>query len=132
MRVMESDRTAGSVSAAIEGQVMTKIDSLLKNDANSDEEINTDKVRKTAAALLKTEVGPDKIRGIMLQVYRETYTQEEVDALIAFYSSPVGASVIKKVALVDEKSRKLVQAETIAVFEKIVAAVRGFSPKRKR
>ena len=38
----------------------------------------------------------DELRRIQYDAMRKTYTQEEVDAMIAFYGTPIGQSVLRK------------------------------------
>lgn len=42
--------------------------------------------------------GWDALKPSMVKVYKELYTQEEVDAMIEFYQTPVGRSIISKQA----------------------------------
>lgn len=37
-----------------------------------------------------------EMKAVVRQALRETYTQEEVDALVAFYASPAGQSLLRK------------------------------------
>jgi hypothetical protein len=50
------------------------------------------RIEEAEAALLSWE----KLEPLYLKIYRETFTQAEVDGMITFYSSPVGQAVVRK------------------------------------
>ncbi|HEY1092118.1 MAG TPA: DUF2059 domain-containing protein [Burkholderiaceae bacterium] len=83
-------------------------------------------------AVLREELAPAKMRALQVQVYQEVFTQEEVEALTAFYRSPTGAAMINKMPLVMQRSMALMQqrmqpvmqrmqAETMEALEKLKA-----------
>lgn len=50
-----------------------------------------------------------QIKGDLRKVYIETLTQEEVSGMTTFYQSPVGASVLKKMPVLMQKSMEASQ-----------------------
>jgi len=60
--------------------------------------------------LAKARLNWESLRPIYIQVYKEVFTQEEIDGLIAFYRSPAGVAYVNKVPLVMKKSIEVVQA----------------------
>lgn len=50
------------------------------------------------------ELSWDKISPMYLNVYRTTFTQKEINDMIAFYKSPTGQAVIEKLPLVMQQS----------------------------
>jgi uncharacterized protein len=66
---------------------------------------------------MREELSWRKLRPVVAQVYRETYTQEEVDGLLAFFRSPAGISYTRKTPVVLQKTSALVQ-EHIAPLAK--------------
>ncbi len=65
---------------------------------------------------IKDELSLAKTKDIYVQVYRETFTQDEINSIIAFYSSPAGKAMVEKVPVAMQK----VQAMT-EEFEKEMA-----------
>ncbi len=66
---------------------------------------------------MREELSWRKLRPVVAQVYRETFTQEEIDGLLAFFTSPAGIAYTEKTPVVLQKTLTLVQ-ERIAPFEK--------------
>ena len=46
-------------------------------------------------------------------IYRELFTQEEINSLIDFYQSPAGQAMVKKMPLIQNK--------TVQIYQKILA-----------
>jgi uncharacterized protein len=71
------------------------------------------------AQVLREEMTWDKMRPIYVQIYQESFTQEEVDGLIAFYESPAGVAFVEKMPVVMQKSMSIMQSRMAPMIEKI-------------
>ena len=76
------------------------------------------------SALVRSEFTWDKLKPQYIQVYQETFTQEEVDGLIAFYASPAGQAFIAKMPTAMQKSMALVQLQMKTLMPKMQAVIR--------
>lgn len=68
-----------------------------------------DAMAKKFADAMREELTWDKLRPIYINIYQESLTQEEVDGLIAFYRSPAGDAMVKKLPLIAQKTMGAVQ-----------------------
>lgn len=59
----------------------------------------------------------ENLKGDYLRLYRETYTQEEVDAQIAFYETPLGQSIVAKGPAVGAKSSAIMQGRYLPLIQ---------------
>ena len=66
--------------------------------------------RKKFTTTVNEELSFAKVKDIYQQAYRETFTQEEVSAIIAFYKSPAGTAVVEKYPVAMQKANGLMQA----------------------
>jgi len=82
-----------------------------------------DTVPQRFAALMRTEMSWDKLKPQYVQLYAETFDQQEVDGLIAFYSTPAGRAYIEKMPLVAQKSLAISQGLMQSVMPKMIAVV---------
>ena len=48
------------------------------------------------ARVMREEMTWDKLRPLYVQIYQESFTQEEIDGLIVFYESPAGVAFVEK------------------------------------
>lgn len=61
-------------------------------------------------AVVRAEFAWDNLRPQLVQIYRETFDQEEIDALVAFYTSPAGQAFINKMPVIVQKSMAISQS----------------------
>ena len=74
---------------------------------------NNDVVFKQYIAQLTKSVSEDikwkKIEPDFVKLYDEEYTEKEIKAMLQFYKSPEGQSILKKTSVITEKSTPIVQ-----------------------
>ena len=86
---------------AVPAQVMSSMDvyiqqALQGKAAAPRQQQAIDSMKKKMADLFTTELSYDKMMSMWLPVYRETFSDEEVAGMIAFYKTPAGQAVIHK------------------------------------
>jgi hypothetical protein len=69
--------------------------------------------------VIREEMGWPAMKPSYIRIYQETFEQEEVDGLIAFYESPVGQSMITKMPLVVQRSMALAQDKVRALMPRM-------------
>lgn len=82
----------------------------------------TEIMGKSRARMVETLTGMlswDVMEPVFLKVYAETFTQKEIDAMTAFYSSPTGHSVIEKMPLVMQNSMVAMKKQMDSVLPRI-------------
>jgi hypothetical protein len=72
-------------------------------------------------ALMKEELSWSKYEPIFIQIYSESFTQEEIDGIIAFYRTPGGQALVKKMPVVMQKTMQMVQQQMGPLMPKIQA-----------
>jgi len=75
-------------------------------------------------AVMREEMSWEKMRPTYVQIYKEVFTHEEIDGMVAFYKTPAGAATIDKMPLVMQRSMQLTQARMAPMMVKIEAAMR--------
>ena len=74
--------------------------------------------------IMKEELSWDRFKDTYARIYSETFTQEEVDGLLAFYRSPAGQAMIDKMPLVMQKSMALTQERMGPLVQRLQAALK--------
>lgn len=77
-------------------------------------------------AAMKEELSFSKVKEIYMQAYRETFTQEEVNGIIAFYRSPAGKAIVEKNPGVMQKANALMQSRITPTTQKLQAMQEEF------
>jgi len=75
------------------------------------------------AALMREEMAWEKLKPLYVQVYAESFDQEEIDALLVFYRSPAGQALIGKMPVVMQKSMALVQGQMQSFLPRMQKAI---------
>jgi uncharacterized protein len=68
---------------------------------------------------------------IMVESYRDTFTQQEVDALLRFYRTPIGKSVAEKLPVASQQSMQLIQQRIREIMPKIQEIARDSAARIK-
>ncbi|MEJ6022230.1 DUF2059 domain-containing protein [Ramlibacter sp. PS4R-6] len=69
--------------------------------------------------LMKDEYGWASMKPDFVRIYQETFEQEEVEAMIAFYQSPAGRSLLAKMPLIIQRSAALSQQRMVTLMPRM-------------
>jgi hypothetical protein len=78
------------------------------------------------SATIKEELAFAKVKDVYLQSLRESFTQDEVNGINAFYSSPAGKAMIEKLPVATRKTQDLLQARMGPMIMKIKTMQQDF------
>lgn len=82
------------------------------------------RLRQRIMAEIRQEMSWDKLKGISVQVYTESFSEEEIQGLIAFYEGPAGQAFLDKMPLVMQKSMALTQQRMGPMMERMMQIAR--------
>ncbi len=92
-------------------------------DPTPEEQRMLESMARAVSDVLREEMTWAKLKPLMQEVYRESYTQEEVDGQIAFYRSPVGRSVAAKMPATMQRSMAVNQQFMLPIMPRMMQAV---------
>jgi hypothetical protein len=96
---------------------------LARDDLSQAQRRILEEAPKRVSDLVRQEMSWAKYEPDMLAIYRDNFTQAEVDELIAFYQSPVGRSFASKSPQIAQRSIAMVQVRIQQVMPKMQALV---------
>lgn len=70
-------------------------------------------------ALLRQQLQWENFEPMMIRVYQNTFSQKDVDGMIAFYKTPTGQAVIAKMPLVVQQTMQTMQQRTASLLPQI-------------
>ncbi|HUO18828.1 MAG TPA: DUF2059 domain-containing protein [Steroidobacteraceae bacterium] len=79
-----------------------------------------DQYRAKIVAIVRDALNWSTVEPMLVQAYQSTFTQEEVNAMLRFYDSPVGQSVGAKLPAVNQQMAQLTQQRMQEIIPKIV------------
>jgi hypothetical protein len=120
LEVSKAGKLMDSVWAQMDGFMKTSMQQVTKGKPlSAAEQAIMDKQQTKMIAIMKDELSWAKIKDGFVQVYRETFSQEEVDGIIAFYKSPAGQAFIDKQPALMKNTMTLMQQRMGPIMQKI-------------
>lgn len=86
---------------------------------NAKEQAIFDDTRTKLAALFKKEIAWSSMEPIYRKAYRESFNQEEIDGMIAFYQTPIGQAVARKQPAVAQVTMAAMQQKMAALAPQV-------------
>lgn len=74
--------------------------------------------------ILHKELGWESMQPIIVQIYQKSLNQDEVNGMIAFYKTPTGQAVIKKMPLIMQNTMSLMQQKMPHMVQEIQQAAK--------
>lgn len=106
----------------VKDQMMEQIKSQLHTlypEATPEQSAVIDQMMLEMMNLLSKEFSWDALEQSVMGLYRKFYTQAEVNAMIRFYNSPEGQSIVKKMPEFTREIVNMIQQRTIALMPEL-------------
>ena len=131
MRVMQVEKMLNQMLTQMEAGMQTGMEQGLQQSIQGKTATDAQKAKiaefqKKLSGILKDELSFAKMKDVYLQVYRETFTQEEITSIIAFYGSPAGKAMVEKVPVAMQKAGTLMQARIGPMTQKLQTMMEQF------
>jgi uncharacterized protein len=72
---------------------------------------------------MKAELNWDDLEPLYVSVYQKSFTQSEMDGMLAFYKSPAGAAVIRKLPVVVQQTMIAMQQRMGPMMQRMQKAI---------
>jgi hypothetical protein len=79
-----------------------------------------DTVMPRVNAVIRDELSWARLKPDFATIYAETFTQQEIDGLIAFYQGPIGSALVAKTPQLAQRSMQLMQQRMGPVMQKVM------------
>lgn len=125
MALTKSEATIDAVYAQFE-PVMTQSmqQAFAGKSLSAEQQQNVKKAEKQAFEIMRTELSWVSMKLEVVKIYQDTFLQDEVDGVTAFYRSPPGIAVVEKLRTVMQRSNAFVMARMPAIMAKVNAATK--------
>ncbi|HUL47433.1 MAG TPA: DUF2059 domain-containing protein [Steroidobacteraceae bacterium] len=98
--VMHTSRLLDSMMTQIDQVMHSSIQQSLKGQKlNAEQQQILDDMGSELAGMVKQYLKWSDLEPQMIAIYRKTFSQQEIDGMLAFYRSPTGQAVIEKLPL---------------------------------
>ncbi|HWQ55507.1 MAG TPA: DUF2059 domain-containing protein [Bryobacteraceae bacterium] len=97
VQLMQGDQMIKMMEPMMKGMA-----GMVKPDMPAEERVKIGEMQRKLMALVADRLS--KARPALAKVYADTYTEEEIDGILAFYKSPVGKAFLEKMPEVMQRS----------------------------
>lgn len=105
LAVMQVRKSLDALGAQIDTIMKNAMEQVTKGQPVPPEaQKSFDKCRADVVTVMKEQFTWDKMEPMYIRIYQQTFTQDEVNGMIAFYQTATGQSVVSKLPLVMQNS----------------------------
>jgi hypothetical protein len=110
MRVMDSQKMLDGAFGQLDSIMQSSMKQALQDkDLTPEVQTAMDHARTKMITAMKEEMSWSKLEPVFMDLYKKSFTQTEIDGMLAFYRSETGRAVIAKMPLVIQNSMQLMQ-----------------------
>jgi len=105
-------------------QMKTETASISAPNATEKERAHARGIQAKIMDLVKDRMSWEKMRPVYVKMYSETFTDEEIDGMLAFYQSPAGRAMLEKMPQLVAKIMALAQSQMAGLMPEIERLVK--------
>jgi hypothetical protein len=126
------EKNLAASRAYAEGMMRTMVDQQASRKGMNAEQLQkVEAMKEKVMDAMREEMTYEKTRPFLIRIYSESFTQEEIDGLIAFYESPAGRAFTAKMPVVMQKSMMLMQERMQPLMRRMEAAIKDAEGEAK-
>jgi uncharacterized protein len=134
-QLLEAMHTGDSLNEAfahMDDMLRASMKDVTGRPLNAEQQKIRDEMHAKVVALMKQQLDwSTTLEPIMVESYRDTFTQQEVDALLGFYGTPIGKSVADKLPAASQQMVRLMQQRIREIMPQIQEIVRDSTARIK-
>jgi len=100
-------------------QMKAETASISAPNASEKERAHAREIQAKIMDLVKDRMNWEKMRPVYVKMYSETFTDEEIDGMLAFYQSPAGRAMLEKMPQLVAKIMALAQSQMAGLMPEI-------------
>lgn len=120
LAVTKSEQVLGAARASMDNNLQSLISKAIQGrQLNPKGKKAIDDFVKEYNATVSNELSWSKLKPNYVKVYAETFTQDEINGMLAFYKTPAGQAMIQKMPVVMQKTMVMTQQQVQPMMQKI-------------
>jgi hypothetical protein len=131
LQMMHTHQIMENAWAQMDGAMRSSMKAATQGQLNAEQEKIRDESQAKMVAVMKEELDWSIVEPLLVQSYQSTFTQEEVNAMLKFYDSPIGQSVGAKLPTVNQQMSQLTQQRMRDIIPKLVAVQKDMAERLK-
>lgn len=127
VQLLHMDRTMDQMMAGMKSQITLMTNQTLGASVTAEQKAQLAKFQDQVFDYVNSQMGWKALEPEYVKLYADTFTDEELDAMIAFYRSPAGMSMIAKTPELTQKSFAISQQRMTTVMPELQKMIREFA-----
>ncbi len=120
LTVTDARKILDTMMAQFDGSIEAGMQQALQGrTVTPDQQKMMENMRHNIMKIFKEELSWESLEPIYIQAYRDSFTQKEIDGMLAFYNSQAGQAMIKKMPVVMQNTMVLMQKRMGPFLQKI-------------
>ena len=108
--VIHARKLLESMSSQVDSMMANMVQKMLEGQPISPKQQEAlDTMRANMVALIKDDFSWEVMEPLYIKVYKETFSQSEIDGMVDFYNTPTGHAVIEKLPLAMQNAMSAMQ-----------------------
>ncbi len=119
--LMNAQQTMASVWPAVEANMRQSMARAHGgNPPTPEQQAKEERAIQRAMAAMHEQLNWDKMKPQYVKLYGDTFSQEEINGLIAFYQSPAGKAYVAKMPQLTQHTMQLIQGQMTELMPKLM------------
>jgi len=117
---MESRKQIDAAISQVDAMINSALEqSLGGRTVTAEQQQILDEMRTKIMTVYRAELEWHRLEPMFIEIYQSSFTQDEVNSMLAFYGSEPGRAVIAKMPIVMQNTLRLMQAHMSAMMPKV-------------
>lgn len=125
--VIHMDRLMSQTMDAVMKQMTTMTDQMIGSDLSPEKKAKMAAFQARVLQAIEEQVGWKAMEPALVTLYAQTYTEDELDAILVFYKSPAGRSMLEKMPQLTAQSMQLSQQRLVAMQPQLKQMIDEFA-----
>lgn len=124
--VMHLDQMMSQMMPMVMNQARAMMEQQMGTSLTDDQKQKLAELQDRVSAVVQEQMSWPKLEPEMIDVYAETYTEPEIDGILAFYRSPAGQAMLAKTPQLATRSMAITQSRMQVVMPQIQKIIADF------
>jgi len=120
-KAMNIEAQQKQMLAQMQQMVISQVKAQLPSEADK---AKAEEMEKKMFALIEQETSWQKLKPVMVKAYGDTYTEPEIEGILAFYKSPAGQAMIAKQPTLISKVMTGMQSQMTNIMSEVEKLMR--------
>jgi len=118
--VTDARKLVDEMTTRMDAQLRSSVQQTLQGKSMTAEQQKViDNMLEKIVAILRQELAWDSLEATYIRIYRDAFTQEEIDGMLELYKTPAGQAMVKKMPIVMQRSMAELQLRMGPMMQKL-------------